>query len=218
MDDPSRYEPVPQKEKKGGKALKSFGAYLKAVFKSIIESFQYNRMKLPALLLAIGGVLIGLTLTTHATTIKQLTFTYSTVVEDGGVLTKTTQLLPGMAYDYTGIVIFILMLLGILNIFIALNFSGKKNLGSVVSGIIVTVLMIGLTAAYAYALFYFKGAVETGVMVDGKNVQLTIAGNGYEKYFLPNYMKSLIIIGVADGLSLIACVFGLIHCDKKKFD
>lgn len=207
--DQSRYEPVPKKEGKAGKAAKNFGKYIKAVFKSLIESFQYNKMKLPALLLAIGGVLIGLTLSVHAATIKQLTFVYSTASADG--LTKTTQLLPGMPYDYTGIVVFLLMLLGIINIFIALNFSSKQNIGSVVTGLAITLVMIGLTAAYIYAIFYFRDAVNVGVDVNGTLVKLEMAGEGYLVNFDQNYMTSIIIICVSDGLSVLACILGFIN-------
>ena len=105
--DQSRYEEVPKKENKVGKAFKNFGTYLKLIFKTQVESFKYNKMKLPAFMLGIGGIIIGLFLTVHAATIKQLTFTYSYVVEESGELVKYTAMLPGMPYDYTGIVIFI---------------------------------------------------------------------------------------------------------------
>ena len=86
--DQSRYEQVPKKEGKAGKAFKNFGKYLKTVGLSIVESFKYNRMKLPAFMLGIGGILIGLFLSVHAATIKQLTYTYSYVVEESGQLVK----------------------------------------------------------------------------------------------------------------------------------
>ena len=120
-------------------------------------------MKLPAFMLGIGGILIGLFLSVHAATIKQLTYTYSYVVEESGQLVKYTAMLPGMSYDYTGIVIFILMLLGILNIFIALAFNSKQNKGSVVSATIITLVMIGLTIAYVYAVTYFKTYHDNGI-------------------------------------------------------
>ena len=62
---------------------------------------------------------------------------------------------PGMPFDYTGVVIFFLMLFGILNIFCALGLSGKKNLGSVITSTIITSLMVVLTVLYLYAIFYF---------------------------------------------------------------
>lgn len=212
--DQSRYEEVPKKEGKVGKAFKNFGKYLKTVGKSIVESFKYNKMKLPAFMLGIGGIIIGLFLTVHAATIKQLTFTYSYVVEESGELVKYTAMLPGMPYDYTGIVIFILMLLGILNIFIALSFNSKQNKGSVVSATIITLVMIGLTAAYVYAVMYFKQYHDTGITVDGKLYQLDIAGGGYEANFLANYMSSIVVLIIADVLSAVACVLGFIHYDR----
>ena len=212
--DQSRYEEVPKKEGKVGKAFKNFGKYLKTVGKSIVESFKYNKMKLPAFMLGIGGIIIGLFLTVHAATIKQLTFTYSYVVEESGELVKYTAMLPGMPYDYTGIVIFILMLLGILNIFIALSFNSKQNKGSVVSATIITLVMIGLTAAYVYAVMYFKQYHDTGITVEGELYQLDIAGGGYEANFLANYMSSIVVLIIADVLSAVACVLGFIHYDR----
>ena len=209
--DQSRYEEVPKKENKVGKAFKNFGTYLKLIFKTQIESFKYNKMKLPGLMLAIGGIIIGLFLSAHAATIKQLTFTVSSVSKstEAGVTTlvKTVGMLEGMPYDYTGIVIFILMLLGILNIFIALNVSNKQNLGSVISATIVTLVMVGLSIAYIYAVMYFKSSVEGGQIVLDQEA-------GYATNFLANYMKSIIVIIIADALSLIACVLGFIHYNR----
>ena len=212
--DQSRYEEVPKKEGKAGKAFKNFGKYLKTVGKSIVESFKYNKMKLPAFMLGIGGIIIGLFLTVHAATIKQLTFTYSYVKDEAGELVKYTAMLPGMPYDYTGIVIFILMLLGILNIFIALAFNSKQNKGSVVSATIITLVMIGLTVAYVYAVMYFKQYHDTGITVNGELYKLDIAGGGYETNFLANYMSSIIVLIIADVLSAVACVLGFIHYDR----
>jgi len=212
--DQSRYEQVPKKEGKAGKAFKNFGKYLKTVGLSIVESFKYNRMKLPAFMLGIGGILIGLFLSVHAATIKQLTYTYSYVVEESGQIVKYTAMLPGMPYDYTGIVIFILMLLGILNIFIALAFNSKQNKGSVVSATIITLVMIGLTIAYVYAVTYFKTYHDTGIEVNGTLYKLEIAGGGYESNFLSNYMGSMIVLFIADGLSALACVLGFIHYNR----
>lgn len=216
--DQSRYEEVPKKENKLAKAFKSFGKYLKLIFKSQVDSFKYNRMKLPGILLGVAGLMIGLFLSAHAATIKQLTFTYSYVDTTTTEMVKKTALLPGMPYDYTGIVIFILMLLGILNIFIALGVTNKQNLGSVVRATIVTLIMIGLTVAYIYAVFYFKNYHDKGydVTINGatQHVQLVISGGGYEANFLKSYMVSIVVLGISCGLSLFACVLGFIHYNR----
>jgi hypothetical protein len=99
------------------------------------------------------------------------------------------------------------MLLGILNIFIALNVSNKQNLGSVISATIVTLVMVGLSIAYIYAVMYFKSSVEGGQIVLDQEA-------GYATNFLANYMKSIIVIIIADALSLIACVLGFIHYNR----
>lgn len=211
--DQNRYEEVPKKENKVGKAFKNFGTYLKLIFKTQVESFKYNKMKLPGLMLAIGGIIIGLFLSAHAATIKQLTYTVSTfddsvkTAEGFTVISKSTGLLPGMPYDYTGIVIFLLMLLGILNIFIALNVSNKQNLGSVVSATIISLVMVGLSIAYIYAVMYFKSSVDNGSIVLDMEA-------GYKTNFLANYMTSIVVLIIADVLSLVACVLGFIHYNR----
>ena len=216
--DQSRYEEVPKKENPLAKAFKSFGKYLKLIFKSQVDSFKYNRMKLPGILLGVAGLMIGLFLSAHAATIKQLTFTYSYYADNGTEMVKQTALLPGMSYDYTGIVVFILMLLGILNIFVAISVTNKQNLGSVVRATIITLIMVGLTIAYIYAVFYFKAYVDKGydVTINGakQHVQLVIAGGGYEANFLKNYMTSIVVLGISCGLSLLACVLGFIHYNR----
>ena len=85
---------------------------------------------------------------------------------------------------------------------------------SVVSATIITLVMIGLTAAYVYAVMYFKQYHDTGITVEGKLYQLDIAGGGYEANFLANYMSSIVVLIIADVLSAVACVLGFIHYDR----
>ncbi|RAZ93470.1 hypothetical protein DK853_40115, partial [Klebsiella oxytoca] len=54
-----------ENENKFLKVLKMIGHYLKDVFLNFKESFKYNNMKLPALLIAIPGLLLGFFLNFH---------------------------------------------------------------------------------------------------------------------------------------------------------
>ena len=212
MMDQSRYEEVPKKESKIAKAFKTFGHYVKMVIITTLESYKYNKMKLPGVLLGIGGIIIGLFLNYHAQTIKQLTYTVSEVstIEqlDGTIrMIKYTGLVDGMPYDYTGTVIFVLMLLGILNIFIALNITNKQNLGSVVSATVITILMIALTGAYIYAILFFKQSVDADIIKLDKLA-------GYHTNFEASYMVSMVVLVVACVLSVIACILGFIHYNR----
>ena len=61
-----------ENENKFLKVLKMIGHYLKDVFLNFKESFKYNNMKLPALLIAIPGLLLGFFLNFHYNVVVQL--------------------------------------------------------------------------------------------------------------------------------------------------
>ena len=136
--DNNRYEETPQK-KTFGDVMAGIGRYFKTVFLGFLDSFKYNNMKLAAILTALPGLMIGFFLVAHANTVNQMTFFYT--FSDYQKFTKYDVMYPGMPFDATAISIFLLMLFGILNIFAAVNMSGKKNLGSVVTATVFTALM-----------------------------------------------------------------------------
>jgi len=85
MNNPNRYEEVPQKENKFAKGLKAFGRYLKFVFVDFFNSFKYNNMKLAAILFALPGILLGFFMFAHVPTIRHVTVSYVRSVEGSNV-------------------------------------------------------------------------------------------------------------------------------------
>ena len=85
MNNPNRYEEVPQKENKFAKGLKAFGRYLKFVFVDFFNSFKYNNMKLAAILFALPGILLGFFMFAHVPTIRHVTVSYERSVEGSNV-------------------------------------------------------------------------------------------------------------------------------------
>ena len=59
------------------KALKALGHYFKFVFVDFFASFKYNNMKLPAILIALPGILIGFFLSFHIPTVKSIIPNYT---------------------------------------------------------------------------------------------------------------------------------------------
>lgn len=86
MNNPNRYEDVPQKENKFAKGLKAFGRYIKFVFVDFFNSFKYNNMKLAAILFALPGILLGFFMFAHVPTIRHVTVSYQRSVEGTNVL------------------------------------------------------------------------------------------------------------------------------------
>ena len=118
--DQNRYEEVPQKQGKFKTGLKAFGRWIKYIFVDFINSFKYNNMKLAGLLILIPGAIFGFFLNFHALTVRDINLT-----------TTKGDLYNGM-FDYSGLVLFGLMLVCILNIFAGFSLMNKKNKGSVI--------------------------------------------------------------------------------------
>ena len=195
--DSSRFEEVPQKESGFKKAFASLGAYFKSVFLDFFTSFKYNNMKLAAILVAIPGIFLGFFLRFHAEVVTHISFDTGQVNEAGKAI------LYGVPFDFTGIVLFALMLFGILNIFGAVTMSGKKNLGSVVVCIISSSVIVICGALYLYGLFTFLGGVNSGKISMNTKVDVDA-----------NWIISIISVIVSMVTSVAGCVLGLINYDR----
>jgi phosphate/sulfate permease len=193
MNDQNRYEEVPQKESGFKKAMAGLGHYFKTVFLDFIQSFKYNNMKLAAILVALPGIFLGFFLRFHAEVVTHITYELPD---------KT---LYNMPFDFTGLVLFLLMLFGILNIFGAVTMSGKKNLGSVIVCTISTAVIVISGALYLYALFTFLGGYDNGAGVIKTSTPITVDSNWYLS------MASVIIAMVT---SVAGCVLGFINYDR----
>jgi hypothetical protein len=189
--DSSRFEEVPQKGNPVANALKYFGRYLKNVFKDFITSFKYNNMKLSSILVALPGLFLGFFIRFHADTINAL------------VLTRPDGTYVGVPFDYTGPVLFILVLFGILNIFTALSLSNKKNLGSVITSTITTSVIVICGILYLLALFAYNNGVNSG--------EIQKAG---EAEFGASYWISIISVIIAMATSVVGVILAFINYDR----
>lgn len=198
--DLNRYEEQPAKENVFMKVLKMFLVYLKNLGYDFITSFKYNNMKLAAILVAVPGVLFGFFLGSHAEVLKVLSFRYISGMDYVEYVPIYSNY-AGMPFDYTGMAVFALMLLGILNLFNSLSLSGKKNLGSVIKCTIVTAAFIIVGAAYLYAIFYYKSLCDNG----------TIKEPWVWNY---DYVLSLITVIGSIVCSVAGCVIAFIKYDR----
>lgn len=168
---------------------KSAGQILINAFKGMgydfVQSFKYNNMKLAGLLILIPGAIFGFFLVFHTGVVNSI-ISKSTLNEDGTFVSYLS--------DYSGFMLFMMMLFGILNIFTGFSVMNKRNLGSVIIASVTSVVMIVAGILYFVVIIkFFKG---TNIYFDQldkmvaalkeKGVQGTDAeiANNYSKYIL----------------------------------
>ena len=181
------------------KVLLMFWQYIKNVFYDFFTSFKYNNMKLAGYLIAVPGVFIGFFLNFHAPVVKQMTFAWTEFNE------VTWETVSGnyLGFDYTGIVLFVLMLFGILNIFTAASVMGKKNLGSVVIATLSSAVVIICGILYIFAIFFFHSLV-----MDGK-IKLDV-----EWSWNINYIMAILSVGLSMISSIVGIILAFINYDR----
>ena len=216
MDNQSRYEETPTKENKFAKVVKGFGRYLKLVCFDFINSFRYNNMKLPAILVALPGIFLGFFLGYHSKVIRPISYGMAGYYNGAGEVATYK-----LGFDYTGLVLFILMLLGILNIFAAVTMSGKKNLGSVIVCTISTLGIIVCASLYLYALFVYNEGATTQIKVNGvglinQTYKIDKCYISSTEKFEPSRYWGLSITSVVISVvsSVVGCVLGFIFYDR----
>lgn len=190
MDDQNRYEEVPQKENKFLKALKGLGLFFKNSWLNFIESFKYNNCKLAAILTAVPGVFLGFFLIFHAQVVRNINFS----VGDSYYV---------FGFDFTAMVLFLLMLFGILNIFGSLALSGKKNLGSVIRVTITSAAIVIFGTLYLVSVFvYISGCMNGALTPEG----------GFE--LDANYIISIISVIISIASVIAGCTLAFINYDR----
>lgn len=152
MDDQNRYEEIEKKESAGAK----IGKYFKGLWYDFYASFKYNDLKLASWLIIIPGAIFGFFLRWHSGVCSAVNF--NTVVADPKNELETLKYKD--MTDLTGIFIFVSMLCSILLIFLGFNLSSKKNLGSVISCTVATVILAVFGILYIYWIVTFIGGVD----------------------------------------------------------
>ncbi len=188
-----------------------FKAFLRGIKNAIVDffqSFKYNDMKLSGMLLCVPGVFLGFFIGFHQDIINKISFTIFERVTDpvtGIVDVVETIALP----DMTAICFFALILLGTLNLFTGFQAMNKKNLGSVVSATIITVLITGIVAFYVYEIIYCWHLQDTGKII-------LAAGSGQTKISLTStsFIMTMFSCGISVVCSIIGVILGFINYDR----
>ncbi|MBQ9449022.1 MAG: hypothetical protein IJU60_04025 [Acholeplasmatales bacterium] len=116
---------------------------------------------------------------------------------------ETVHILP---FNYSGMILFVLMLLGIINIFFSLSVSGKKNLGSVVKATVTTVGILICSIFYIVAIFATEATLKDPT--SGLNVSV-------ESIINQDAIMSILFVIISVVTSIAGCVLGFIFYDRN---
>lgn len=159
-----------------------FKDYLYGVWYNFIDSFRYNPCKLAGILVALPGLFIGFFLGFHS----NITF----LVKEGQT-------------DYSGLLMFILVLMGCINIANGVTLSSKRNLGSVIVSSLCSLIITICGVLWIYLIFYSYHLVNSG--------QITLESE-YSMGF--NTIMSLLSVALSIVCSIAGCILGYFKRNK----
>ena len=151
-----------------------------------VDSFRYNPCKLAGILVLLPGVFIGFFLGFHS----GVTFF---VNADAG------------EQDFSGLLMFVLVLMGCVNIFNGVTLMGKRNLGSVIVSSLCSAIIVICGVFWIERIFYSKHLIDEGI------VKLT-SGEGFTFTF--NHIMSIGSVVLAMLCSVLGCILGYINRNK----
>ena len=176
--------------------FKSFLNGLKNIFVDFFQSFKYNEMKLSGILICIPGIFLGFFISFHQSIIKLINLEARV---DGELISSFP--------DLTAVCFFALILLGTLNLFTGFQAMKKKNLGSVVTATVFTVLLTAVAAFYIYEIVYsWWLQVNDFVSVKGDTTSINPASL--------NFIMTMLSCGISVVSSIAGVILGFINYDR----
>ncbi len=172
-------------EKKAKKFWAVVKSYCANLWLGIRDSFRYNPCKLAGILVALPGLFIGFFLGFHST----ITF----LVAEG-------------ESNYAGLLMFLLVLFGCVNIFNGFTLISKRNLGTVITSSVCSLIITVCGIIWIERIFYSQHLVQSG--------QIVLEGNA--AYVLgTNHIMSIISVALSILCSVAGCILGYIKRDKN---
>jgi len=108
----------------------------------VVDSFRYNPCKLPGILILLPGVFIGFFLGIHC---------------------KVQFFVMEGEYNFSGLFMFVLVLMGCVNIFNGVTLMSKRNLGTVVTSLICSLVIAVVGILWIQRIFYSQYLVNSGI-------------------------------------------------------
>ncbi|MDE7095448.1 MAG: hypothetical protein K2O23_03070 [Anaeroplasmataceae bacterium] len=175
--------------KKNPAKKNTFLSYLYGIWYNFIDSFRYNPCKLAGILIALPGLFIGFFLGFHSNVI----FLVNNVKNEA---------------DLSGLLMFILVLMGCINIFNGVTVSSKRNLGSVIVSTICSAVIIVCGIFWIQKIFYSNYLCTIPVEQGGHDLT-----NGYQ--FTTSTIMSIASVILSMACSLAGCILGFIKYNRN---
>lgn len=161
--------------------------YLGNIWYGIVDSFRYNPCKLPGILVALPGLFIGFFLGFHSSV-------------DFFVNTQAGE------QDISGLLMFILVLMGCVNIANGVTLSSKKNLGTVITSSVCSLIIVICGVLWIQRIFYSQYLVNSGILT-------TLGGSNYDFNF--STWMSVISVILSIVCSVAGCLLGYLKRNKN---
>lgn len=173
---------------------KNFGQifldYIKGIGYNIKDAFKYNHCLLPGLLILLPGLFIGFFLGIHSNV---------------QFYQKTGEL------DFSGLLMFILVLFGCINIFNGVTFISKKNLGTIiVSGVCSGIITVS-GIFWIQRIYYSKWLIDSGVLIPAG----TEEGATAVYQMTSTVWLSIIAVALSIICSIAGCILGYFMRNKN---
>ncbi len=192
-------EPINKNASKEPKQINNkFLAYLYGIWYNFIDSFKYNPCKLAGILVALPGLFIGFFLGFHS---QVLFLVKHEVIVDGVVLVAKEA-------DFSGLLMFLLILMGCINIFNGVTLSSKRNLGTVITSTLCTAVIVVCGIFWIQKIFYSNYLCTIPFDQGGHNIS-----GGYTFDFAT--IMSIVSVVLAMACSVVGCVLGFIKYNRN---
>lgn len=162
--------------------------FFRNLYLGFVDSFKYNPCKLPGILVLLPGVFIGFFLGTHS----NVQFYVNAAIEE---------------YDFSGLFMFILVLMGCINIFNGITLMSKRNLGTVITSFLCSVLITIVGILWIQRIFYSAYLVNVAKVVKLEGDALYVFGK--------HEIWSIISVILSIVCSLSGCVLGYFKRNKE---
>ena len=164
-----------------------FVKFFKDWWIGLVDSFKYNPCKLPGILVALPGVFIGFFLGIHS----NVQFYVNTTINE---------------YDFSGLFMFVLVLMGCVNIFNGVTLMSKRNLGTVITSFACSILITVVGVLWIQRIFYSQYLVNSGIILLEGGALYTLGSNEW---------LSIVSVGLSIVCSLGGSILGYFKRNKN---
>lgn len=180
-------------------------------FSDFFKSFKYNKCKLAGYLIATTGVVIGFFLQIHYESAMHFQVVSDEVVNlwtelSGGELILKKEV------DYSGLYMFGMVLCGCVNIFNGVSLMKKKNLGTVITSGLISVLIVFFGVMWIQCFYHTQYLVTT--IPTGYSIPYVNLSTPYN-IFNGNGIMSMVCVYIAMITSVLGTVLGFINRNKN---